>query len=46
MKHYLKVTKRRKAVAQEFWNITPPKAKKTLPITGTVSSTHTKRKTV
>jgi hypothetical protein len=43
--HYLKVAKKRKALAQEFWNILPPKAKKIVPITGTVISKVTKRKT-
>ena len=43
--HYYKVGKKRKALAQEFWNILPPKAKKIIPITGTVISKTTKRKT-
>jgi len=44
--HYLKVAKKRKAKAQEFWNIMPPKARKIIPITGTtISKTTTKRKT-
>jgi integrase len=31
--HYLKVAKKRKAKAQEFWNITPPRGRKIIPIT-------------
>jgi site-specific recombinase XerD len=42
--HYYKVGKKRKPLAQEFWNILPPKAKKIIPITGTVISKVTKRK--
>jgi hypothetical protein len=31
--HYLKVAKKRKAKAQEFWKITPPRGRKIIPIT-------------
>lgn len=40
--HYLKVAKKRKAKAQEFWNILPPKQKKIIPITGSIRKATTK----
>lgn len=43
--HYLKVAKKRRAKAQQFWSILPPKAKKIVPITGTVISKTSRRKT-
>lgn len=43
--HYLKVAKKRKAKAQELWNILPPKQKKIIPITGSIRESKNKSKT-